>query len=123
MQLAIDIALILLYILLFCYVLLIGFKFWLMGVQQSFLNKVGQDTIMLEIRLPRIIDKSPEAFEIASHAFRQTGGIGNAYSRVFKGAMPAQFSLEIASIEGEVKFYIRTHKKFKQLISNNLYYG
>ncbi len=92
-----------------------------MGVQQSFLNKVGQDTIMLEIRLPRIIDKSPEAFEIASHAFRQTGGIGNAYSRVFKGAMPAQFSLEIASIEGEVKFYIRTHKKFKQLISNNLY--
>lgn len=121
MQLAIDIALILIYILLFCYILVLGFKFWVMGVQQRFINKANKDTIMLEIRLPRIIDKSPEAFEIASHAFRQTGGIGNTYSRVFKGAMPSQFSLEIASIEGEVKFYIRTHKKFKQLICNNLY--
>jgi hypothetical protein len=35
--------------------------------------------------------------------------------------LPVFFSLEIASLEGDVKFFIRTQKKFVQLIQNNFY--
>lgn len=76
---------------------------------------------MLEILLPREIDKSPLAMEMVLSNMTQGGGIGTWYARGINGALPMTFSLEIASLEGVVHFYIRTHKKFKELLSSNLY--
>jgi hypothetical protein len=92
-----------------------------MYVQQKFLSNMTNNTILLEIKIPKEVDKSPEAMEIISGAFLQGGGVGTWYNRNWKGALVTFFSLEIASIEGDVRFFVRTEKKFKELITNNFY--
>jgi len=119
MQILIDAGLAVLY---FCFLLLLGawtWRFWKMYVNQKFLNSL--DWVMLEIKLPREITKSPLATEVALASLLQGGGIGDAYSRNYKGGLPAYSSLEIASLEGVVHFYIRTQKKFKPLVEANFY--
>lgn len=76
---------------------------------------------MLEIKLPREIFKSPFATETALASLLQSGGIGNKYAKYFRGALPAYSSLEIASLEGVIHFYIRIQKKFRPLVEANFY--
>jgi hypothetical protein len=76
---------------------------------------------MLEIKLPREIAKSPLATEMALGVFLQTGGIGTTFHRNFKGNLPIYSSLEIASLEGVIHFYIRTQRKFKNLVESTFY--
>jgi hypothetical protein len=90
-----------------------------MYVNQKFLNSL--DWVLLEIKLPREIDKSPYATEVALAALLQSGGIGHKYAVHFEGKLPTYFSLEIASLEGVVHFYIRTQKKFRPLVESNFY--
>lgn len=96
-----------------------AWKFWLMGANQRYLDNI--DWVLLEIKLPRDIFKSPQATEIAAGAFLQAGGINTWYKRNIKGNLPAYFSLEIASLEGDVRFFVRTERKFVQLVQNNFY--
>ena len=77
--------------------------------------------VMLEIKLPREIFKSPLATEVALASLLQGGGIGHKYALYFNGALPAFSSLEIASIEGVIHFYIRIQKKFRPLVEANFY--
>lgn len=119
MQLLIDIGLSILYFCLFLLVCAWTWRFWVMYVQQKAMNKL--DWVMLEFKLPREIMKSPMATEVAIATLLQGGGIGDSYSRVFKGNLPAYSSLEIASLEGVIHFYIRTQKKFRQLVESNFY--
>ena len=121
MQFAIDIGLFLLY---FCGFLLFcawSWRFWTMYINQKFIDKLNADSIMLEIKLPREITKSPYAMETALASLLQGGGISNKYSRLWSGNLPIYSSLEIASLEGVIHFYIRLHKKFKPLVTANLY--
>ena len=76
---------------------------------------------MLEIKLPREISKSPLAAETALAVLLQGGGVSSAYARGYEGKLPHFFSLEIASTEGVVRFYIRTQKKFRAVIEPSLY--
>jgi hypothetical protein len=76
---------------------------------------------MLEIKLPREINKSPLAAEIALASLLQGGGISKWYQRDFQGALPAYSSLEIASLEGIIHFYIRINKKFRAIVESNFY--
>lgn len=92
-----------------------------MYVNQKFIDKFNNDMIMLEIKLPREIMKSPLATEIALASLLQTGGVGNWYARDFNGGLPAWASLEIASLEGVIHFYVRINKKFKELVEANFY--
>lgn len=92
-----------------------------MYINQKWLNKYQKDCILLEIKLPRDIFKSPLAMEVALSALLQNSGVGTWYDRNVKGQMLNFFSLEIASLEGVIHFYIRTHKKFRSLIEANLY--
>ncbi len=121
MQFFVDIILLLVYAIPVLYMCALLWRFWMLYINQKAVNKVNKDTIMLEIKLPREIDKSPFAMEITSRAFLQGGGIGTWYHRQWLGNLPMQFSLEIASLEGIVHFYIRTQKKFKSLIESNIY--
>lgn len=77
--------------------------------------------VMLEIKLPREINKSPQAFEYVANAILQGGGIGKPYHVRWLGALPAMSSLEIASIEGTIHFYIRIQTKFRSVVEANLY--
>lgn len=121
MQFFIDIALSLLYFGAFLILCAWAWRFWKMYVNHKYLTKVNGEYIMLEIKLPREILKSPLATELALTSFLQSSGIGNWFYRSFKGQLPMYSSLEIASIEGVIHFYIRTQRKFKGLVESNFY--
>ncbi len=76
---------------------------------------------MLEIKLPREITKSPLATETAITGFLQTAGASTRYARNFEGKLPHYGSLEIASIEGVIHFYIRVQRRFRALMETNFY--
>ncbi len=90
-----------------------------MYVQQKALNNI--DWLMLEIKLPREINKSPLASEMALATLLQGGGIANSYSKVWKGNLPIYSSLEIASLEGVIHFYVRIQRRFRPLVEANFY--
>lgn len=120
-QLTIDIVLFLLYTIAGVFLIMWILRFWQMYVNQKHMNDVNSKWKMLEILLPREITKSPQAFELIATNFLQTGGVSTWFHRKFKGNLPAFFSLEIASLEGVIHFYIRTHEKFANLITSNVY--
>jgi hypothetical protein len=121
MQFFIDLALTLIYFGAFLLVCAWSWRFWKLYINQKWLNKYNDDAVMLEIKLPRDIYKSPLAMEIALSSLLQGGGISNWHARNFKGGLPTYSSLEIASLEGIIHFYIRLDKKFRPLIESNLY--
>jgi hypothetical protein len=118
MQFLIDIALAALYFSVFLLFCAWSWRFWMMYINQKFLASL--DWVILEIKLPREITKSPLATETAIAALLQSSGVGTKYARGFEGKLATFSSLEIASIEGVIHFYIRIQKKFKKIYSGNL---
>lgn len=121
MQLLIDIGLTFIYLCAFLLVLAWMWRFWMMYINLKFVDKFNKECILLEIKLPREIFKSPLATEVALATLLQGGGYGNWYQRNFQGNLPMWSSLEIASLEGVIHFYIRINKKFKNLVEANFY--
>jgi hypothetical protein len=78
--------------------------------------------VLLQVRIPRDVFKSPAAMEIFfASALFQTGGVGTWYHKYWLGNVPAWFSLELVSIEGRVYFFIRTQEKFRPIIESQIY--
>jgi len=59
--------------------------------------------------------------EVVLNALYQIAGTGTWYDKYWKGQVRLWFSLEIVSIEGNIRFFIRAHKKFKNLIESQIY--
>jgi len=93
--------------------------FWLHYVQQNFI--AGIEWVLLEIVPPRDVVRSPKAMELfitnALFHFSYKG----ALESYWQGAVWFWFSLEIASIDGQVHFYIRTPSRIKSLIETQMY--
>ncbi len=121
MQLLIDVTLTLVYFFAFLLICAWSWRFWMMYINQKYLNKTNNEYIMLEIRLPREIFKSPFATQIALTSLLQLGGYGTWHDKYFKGNLPIYSSLEIASIEGVIHFYVRIQQKFRPLVESNFY--
>jgi len=92
---------------------------WILYRRAQFFNK--QTNVLLEIKLPREIFKSPAAMEFCISNMYNTIGEGNWYEKYWKGQVRASFSMEIVSIDGNVHFFIWTRKGFKGQIEANLY--
>jgi len=88
-------------------------------VRRLFIKK--QKFVLLEIRLPQDVFKSPAAMELVLNALYQTGGEVNAYNYIWLGKSRPVFSLEIASIDGVVHFYVWTREPLKNLIEATIY--
>lgn len=95
------------------------FNSWLYYKRMQFWQKEG--SILLEIKLPREINKSPLAMEIVLGAFFQGGGEGTWIDRIWKGQTRSWFSLEVASIEGKIRFFIWTKPKHRKDIEARIY--
>ncbi len=91
---------------------------WLRYIRAKAVVKNGG--VLLEIKLPRDVFKSPAAMEVILTSLFQGGG-SNFYETFVKGKFRPWFSLEIVSIEGAVHFYIWTQPKFRQLIESQFY--
>lgn len=78
------------------------------------------DRILLEIKLPKEILKSPLGIENMLAGMHQPGE-GSMIDKYIKGRLRSWYTLEIASLGGEVHFYINTEKKFRELIESHIY--
>ncbi|MDQ5890045.1 MAG: hypothetical protein QG609_538 [Patescibacteria group bacterium] len=97
---------------------IIAWKVWILYRQTLFISKL--EWLLLEIKIPRIIDKPPQAMEVLLAIFNQ-GKEGTFIERWWNGFVPVWFSLEMASFGGDVHFYIRTQKGFKNAIEAHIY--
>ena len=94
-------------------------RVWMRHVQQKFINEM--DWVMLELKVPREVHKSPAAMEVVLQTLHDVGGTANWYARWWKGGVRGWHSLEIVSIEGSIYFFIRTQRKFQEFITAAIY--
>ena len=88
---------------------------WLFWRQELF--KHSMNFILLELRIPREVRKSPKAMEqvlMTVHGLRNAPG--NLREKWWDGEVTRWYSLEVVSMGGEVHFYIRTWEKQKAII-------
>jgi hypothetical protein len=97
-----------------------GTVWWMQYVNKEYL--LGLKWVLLEIKLPSDVYKTPEAMDIIlGNIFFQGGGVGSWNDRIWKGKLLAYTTLEIASIDGSVHFYIRSEARFRNLIETQIY--
>ncbi len=78
------------------------------------------DWRLLEIKIPREVNKSPQAMEVVVSALHQTLD-GNFLEWYLDGRVRSWFSLEMVSIGGKVRFFIRTQAFFSKLVKTQIY--
>ncbi len=91
---------------------------WIYYARSKFLY--GLNWIVLEIKLPREITKTPRAMEVFLNSLHITKD-GNLIEKYWQGWLRAWFSLEIVGINGQVRFFIYTQKFFRNLVESQLY--
>ena len=80
-----------------------------------------QEMILLEVRNPKELAKTPEAMELVLSSFYNASGESNWYSKRWLGKARPKYSLEIVSIDGNVRFFIWARKGLKKLIESSFY--
>ncbi|MDP2837909.1 MAG: hypothetical protein Q8O53_01355 [Candidatus Moranbacteria bacterium] len=77
--------------------------------------------VLLEIIPPRDIEASPLPMESIFNGFAGVMKSPTPVETFIKGEFPVSFSLEMASIEGQVHFYVRTQAGFRNLVEAHFY--
>ncbi len=96
--------------------------FWIVWVDYiRFLFWFSQDTVVLEVQLPQEVAKNPGAMEVFLTSFWNAAGEGTMINRAWKGSYRPIWSLEIASNEGRIGFYIHMRRSFRNVIEARLY--
>ena len=97
-----------------------AYEIWIEYKRREFLAK--QKHVLLEIRLPKEITKSPLAMELLFSALHMTGGdSGNMWDKITAGKSRPTFSLELVSIGGQVRFFIYTRAGQKKFVESQIY--
>jgi hypothetical protein len=91
---------------------------WKHYVNAHFISKMSWTT--LEIKIPREIIKSPIAMELVLNAFNQSSK-GKWPDQWWKGKLVPWASLEIASLEGHIHFFIYVQRFFVPLVESQIY--
>jgi hypothetical protein len=92
---------------------------WVWYVQSFYL--AGQEAILLEVKMPREITKSPRAMELAFIPFSISSGETTFLNRGWQGGTRPYWSFEIASFGGDVHFYIWTWKSWRNTVETTMY--
>jgi len=93
-------------------------KLWYVFKRSTFIAK--QKYVLLEIKPPRNLVKTPLAMEAFLSGIHLTGGESTWYAR-FKGGIRPFYSLEMASFEGQVHFFIWTRANLRRIVEGQLY--
>ena len=87
--------------------------------KNSWLNSL--QWTMLEIIPPKDLEKGPKPMESIFYGLCGVLETNNAFADFIVGRLNDMFSFELVSLGGEVHFYIRTQKKFRNMIEANVY--
>lgn len=101
--------------------LLLFLEVWKGYIQESYVLKI-LSPVLLELRVPREVLRSPRAMEqvfLTIHALRNYPG--NLHEKWWDGEVTLWFSCEIVSIGGELHFYLRVPEKHRNIIESVLY--
>jgi hypothetical protein len=91
---------------------------WMRYIRSKFYNSLKY--AVLELKLPKETSKSPAAMEAVITGLHNTSD-GGWVTKFWKGEYRPYYSLEIASHEGQVKYYIWTEDRRKGGLMNALY--
>jgi len=92
---------------------------WVWYIQSLYLS--GRDPLLLEMKMPRDITKSPRAMELAFSLFSISSGETTFIHRGWKGQVRPFFSFEIASLGGQVHFYVWCWRSYKSEVEAAIY--
>lgn len=92
---------------------------WLKNVRQKFIKDM--DWILLEIKPPAEIKKTPRAMEQFFAGLHGCQRTPNWKERNLEGQVQEWFSLELVSQGGEIHFFIRTHSMYRNLVEAQVY--
>ncbi|MEK7066562.1 MAG: hypothetical protein AAB965_03285 [Patescibacteria group bacterium] len=92
--------------------------FWKRYIKAFFIAKISW--IVLEIKLPKEMFKSPKAMEIVLGALYQTTSI-NFYEENYLGKVRGWASLELVSINGTLHFFMRIPKGLRITVEAHIY--
>lgn len=101
--------------------LLTGFLFYLVWMKYIRLKWIySQKPVLLEVRLPKDIKKSPYAMEVFFTSLFQDDKptVNDAF---LAGKVRPWFSFELASFGGDVHFFIWTFGRYKNLVEAQIY--
>lgn len=100
------------------FLIVVFFRLWKQYTKAHFI--ASQDYVLLEIKLPREVMKSPLAMENVLSGLHQ-GSDGTFLEQWWDGKVRPWWSLEIASIDGQIKFYVWTRRFLQKIVENNFY--
>jgi hypothetical protein len=102
------------------YMILTGaFVLWIVLRRSEFIAKLRY--VLLEIKLPRNLVKTPLAMEAVFASLHFSKGESNWFQRLWQGGVRPYWSFEIASFEGEVHFFVWTRSDLRKLVENAFY--
>ncbi len=102
--------------------LYLGVFLWISWVDYiRFMFWFSQDVVLLEVQLPLEVYKSPLAMEAFLITLWNAGGETTFINRVWKGSFRPVWSLEIASNEGRIGFYIHIRSAWRNIVEARLY--
>lgn len=92
---------------------------WLQ-MKRSFYN-YNNKMVLLELRMPREVLKSPQAMETVFSSLNLNPGEGTWWKKYWWGRTRPWWSIEIVSLEGEIHFYITTRGSFRRSVESFFY--
>ena len=93
-------------------------ELWLRYIRLDYVRKAGE--VLLEIRIPKLIEKTPKAMELFFTAMYETGSV--EYNETYwDGKVRPWFSYEIASFGGDIHFYVWMLAKSRNGFEAQLY--
>jgi hypothetical protein len=102
--------------------IVLSLAFWRLWVVYTFFwQEMRHKHIVLQIKLPQEILKTPLAMEMVLMTLHQTSGETTVLDRIWFGKRRTWFSLEMASIEGQVYFFIWTRAFFRNMVEAAFY--
>lgn len=94
-------------------------ELWLEYVRTKYINSLKWT--LLEIKLPKEVQKTPKAMEQVFAGLHGVEGEPNFVEKWFQGETPDWFTLEIISKGGELHFLIRTLEDYRNLVEAQIY--
>lgn len=92
---------------------------WTEYIREDYLSR--RNPILLEVKIPRDIMKSPRAMELVFNSFYVTSGEVTFFTRAWEGAVRPWFSWELASFGGEIHFYVWCWGTYRRLVESSIY--
>lgn len=92
---------------------------WLSANRIAWLSR--QNHILLEVRIPRDVRKTPYAMETVLSGLHLSPGESTWWKKHVEGRVRPWWSLEIVSKGGKVHFYIWTREGFRRVVESQFY--